>query len=55
MCNSENLSELCKQARDLIRKYTKLKIEHIDRAFNFQCDSLAKSKLEEVMDEGRKA
>ena len=38
MCNSDILGDLCTEARELIRKFKKVTLEHIDRSFNSICD-----------------
>ena len=45
MCNSESLNILCVEARKLFKRLKHAIIEHIDRQFNFKCDTLAKDLL----------
>ena len=45
MCNSEVLGDYCQEARRLLPKCSKRKLEHIKRKYNAKCDALAKGKL----------
>ena len=38
MCNSDVLGELYTEARELIRKFKRVTLEHIDRSFNSTYD-----------------
>ena len=42
MFNSESIATLCINARNLLKKFRDVKVEHIDRSLNKICDKLSK-------------